>query len=72
MFAAATLSGPFRATGTYTFEPLDGDTRLHLIMEGEPGGVMKLAAAALGAAIRHQVETQQAHLKEFLEGGRSC
>ena len=70
MFAATTLSGPFRATGTYTFEPLDGDTRLNLVMEGEPGGVMKLAAAALGPAIKRQVETQQAHLKELLEGGR--
>ena len=71
-FAATTLSGPFRATGTYTFEPLDGDTRLNLVMEGEPGGVMKLAAVALSAAITRQVETQQAHLKALLEGGRSC
>jgi hypothetical protein len=38
----------------------------------EPGGVMKLTAAAFSLAIKRQVETQQAHLKELLEGGRSC
>jgi hypothetical protein len=38
----------------------------------EPGGGMKLTAAAFSLAITRQVETQQAHLKELLEGGRSC
>ena len=71
-FVARTLSGPFQATGTYTFEPSNGGTRLNLVMEGEPGGVMKLATPALTAAVKRQVETQQAHLKKLLEGERSC
>jgi len=68
VFAAKTLSGPFLATGTYTFEPVAEGTRVTVVVEGEPAGVARLGGAMLAPAIRKQVETQQGHLKELLEG----
>jgi uncharacterized membrane protein len=68
VFAAKTLSGPFLATGTYTFEPVPEGTRVDVVVEGEPAGVARFGAAMLTPAIRKQVETQQGHLKELLEG----
>lgn len=69
IFAAKTLSGPFLATGTYTFEPTPQGTRLTVVVEGEPAGVARFSGAMLTPAIRKQVETQQRHLKELLENG---
>ncbi len=68
VFAAKTLSGPFLATGTYTFAPVPEGTRVDVVVEGEPAGVARFGAAMLTPAIRKQVETQQGHLKELLEG----
>ena len=68
VFAAKTLSGPFLATGTYTFEPVPEGTRVDVVVEGEPAGVARFSGAMLTPAIRKQVETQQGHLKELLEG----
>jgi len=67
VFAAKTLSGPFLATGTYTFEPVPEGTRLTVVVEGEPAGVARLGGAMLAPAIKKQVETQQGHLKNLLE-----
>ncbi len=67
VFAARTLSGPFLATGTYTFEPIAEGTRLTVVVEGEPAGVARLGGAMVTPVIRKQVETQQGHLKELLE-----
>ncbi len=36
VFAAKTLSGPFLATGTYTFAPVPEGTRVDVVVEGEP------------------------------------
>ncbi len=66
-FAARTLSGPFQATGTYVLDPVDGGTRLTLVMEGEPGGAMKLAGPMIARTIKKQIETQVDHLKRLLE-----
>ena len=67
VFAAKTLSGPFLATGTYTFEPVPEGARVTVVMEGEPAGVAKLGGAMMTPAIRKQVEAQQGHLKKLLE-----
>jgi len=68
IFAARTLSGPFLATGTYTFEPVPEGARLTVTVEGEPAGMVKFGSAMLAPAVKKQVETQQGRLKELLEG----
>ncbi|MFW6092090.1 MAG: SRPBCC family protein [Actinomycetota bacterium] len=63
-----TAHGPFPMETAYTWDPFDGNrTRMTLRNRGEPRGFSRIAAPALGAAIRRANRKDLARLKELLE-----
>ena len=59
--------GPMPLEETFTFEPVEGGTRVTLIGEGEPRGFFRLADPIVVRMFRRQVEANLANLKEILE-----
>jgi Polyketide cyclase / dehydrase and lipid transport len=55
---------------TYTFEEAPGRTRLTRVVEGEPGGVFKLADPLIERALERQVSPDLATLYDLLEARR--
>ena len=66
-FGLRTTSGPIRAEGEYTFEPVEGGTKVTLAFEAELGGFFKLAKPIFARAIKRQGEGNLAGLKDLLE-----
>ena len=62
-----TTEGPISAQATFTFETVEGGTRVNYTFEGEARGVFKLADAILARMIQRQVETDFSNLKDLLE-----
>lgn len=60
-------SGPVLFDQSFTFEPVEGGTKLSLFAEGETGGFFKLAEPILNRNMQNQLEENFAHLKEILE-----
>ena len=54
-------------TTTFRFEPVQGGTRLAVVVEGEPAGLFKAAAPLMLALIRQQFESDLRRLKRLLE-----
>jgi uncharacterized membrane protein len=54
-------------TTTFLFEPTHGDTRLTVVVEGEPSGLFKAAAPLILGTIRQQFEGDLRRLKTLLE-----
>jgi carbon monoxide dehydrogenase subunit G len=54
-----------------TYEPEGEGTRINVVMEGEPGGFFKLAEPLVERAIRREMETNFATLKDVLESQSS-
>jgi hypothetical protein len=54
-------------TTTFLFEPVQGDTRLTVIVEGEPDGLFKAAAPLVLGTVRQQFEGDLRRLKTLLE-----
>jgi hypothetical protein len=54
-------------TTTFLFEPVQGGTRLTVIVEGEPAGLFKAAAPLVLGTIRQQFEGDLLRLKTLLE-----
>jgi uncharacterized protein YndB with AHSA1/START domain len=70
-FALKVLSGPVPFTVEQTLEPTDGGTRVHLVLEGEPGGFFKLAEPLVERAVRRQMQADFDQLKDILEAQSS-
>jgi uncharacterized membrane protein len=66
-WAYKTISGPFASAALYTLEPVDGGTKVTMIVEGEVGGFFKLAEPVMAAMSRRQLESGLANLKDVLE-----
>ncbi len=62
-----TVAGPIPMTGTQTYEPVDGDTKLTVSGEGEAGGFFKLTEPVVAQMIRRQNQTGLDNLKDLLE-----
>lgn len=62
-----TVAGPIPMTGTQTYEPIDGATKLTVSGEGEVGGFFKLAEPVLAQMTRRQLQTGLDNLKDLLE-----
>jgi uncharacterized membrane protein len=60
-------SGPFPVEGGYTFEPIEGGTRVTVTGQGDTGGFFKLADPIVARMVKRQIEADSANLKEFLE-----
>jgi carbon monoxide dehydrogenase subunit G len=68
-FALHATSGPVQFRVQQTYEPTDEGARITVVMEGEPGGFFKLAEPLVQRAIRREMETNFATLKDILESG---
>jgi hypothetical protein len=52
---------------SYTVESAGDGTRLHVVSEAEPGGIMKLAGPMITRMARNQIASDYANLKRLLE-----
>jgi uncharacterized membrane protein len=67
-FSIKTLSGPIPFRVQHTLEPSSGGgTRLHVTLEGEPGGLFKIAEPLVMRNAQRQVATDFATLKRLVE-----
>lgn len=64
-----TAQGPFPMRTTYTWEPVEGGTRMTLSNAGEPRGFARLGAPVLERAMRRATSKDLARLKALLETG---
>ncbi len=65
--AVRSAGGPVPFHGSWTFEPVDGGTRVSWVLEGEPGGFFRLAEPLVERAARRQTASDFATLKDLLE-----
>jgi carbon monoxide dehydrogenase subunit G len=66
-FAFKAISGPMTFEQRFTLTPTAGGTKLDTVIEGEPGGLLKLAGPALAPAVNKQLNDQFQQLKQLLE-----
>jgi uncharacterized protein YndB with AHSA1/START domain len=62
-----TVSGTFPVHIVREVEPAAGATRVHAVIQGEAGGIFRLATPLLNQMTRRQIEGDYARLKELLE-----
>ena len=62
-----TSEGPFPMETTYTWQAVDGGTRMTLRNRGEPAGFSRLAAPLMAPAMRRANRKDLAKLKAILE-----
>lgn len=60
-------NGPFPLDALYMLEPSEGNTRLTLIIRGEPGGFFKIAEPLVVSMAKRSYESDLHNLKEMLE-----
>lgn len=65
--AMRSIRSPFPMAVTYSFEPADGGTRMTIRVEGEPGGMYRLAGPFLPGMVRRSVAGDLRRLKAILE-----
>ena len=68
LFAVLMNNGPLKVAITFNFKTLGSGTKLTVSVQGEPGGMFKLAEGVLSKQIKGQMEQNLAHLKKELEG----
>src|SRR5919201_1856805 len=66
-FDLQALSGPIRFRAEHRLEPTNGGTRIHFVLEGEPGGFFRFAEPIVERQARRQVESDFETLKQLLE-----
>lgn len=68
-FSLRTLSGPIPFQVRHTLEAADGgeSTRVHVELEGEPGGLFRLTEPLVMRNAQRQIEGDFATLKEMVE-----
>jgi hypothetical protein len=64
-----TAEGPFPMETTYTWEPVEGGTRMTLRNRGTPSGFGSLAAPKMARAMRRATTKDLAALRRLLESG---
>jgi uncharacterized protein YndB with AHSA1/START domain len=70
-FAFKSTSGPAESKDEYTFESVEGGTKVIRVAEAEMSGLFKLAEPVVARMMRRQFETNFAHLKDLLEAQAS-
>jgi uncharacterized membrane protein len=59
--------GPIPIEAQRIFEPVEGGTRVTLIVKAEPGGLLRIAEPLLGAILKRRLEADAAKAKDVLE-----
>lgn len=68
IFSGKVTEGPVPFEFTQTFEPVDGGTRVTMVIEGEPGGFFKLAGGMVQKQLQTQIAGDFERAKKILEG----
>ena len=63
----STSGGPISSDVGFTFESVEGGTRVAFVGGGEGSGLFKIAEPLLGRTLKRQWETNVANLKDLLE-----
>ena len=58
---------PFPMTIAFTFESVPGETRVHQVVDAEPGGFFKLAGPLLVAAAKRQFQNDLDNFRDLME-----
>ncbi len=66
-YSAKSTSGPFPVQGSYTFESVNGGTRLTFVGEAQLGGFLKLIEPLVRRRQQKRYEADYGKLKELLE-----
>jgi len=66
-FTFKSTSGPVESKDEYTFESVEGGTKVTRVAEAEMGGFFRLAEPIAARMMRRQFETNFANLKDLLE-----
>jgi uncharacterized protein YndB with AHSA1/START domain len=67
--AMRSIRSPFPMAVTYSFAPADGGTRMAIRVEGEPGGMYRLAGPFLPGMVQRSVAKDLRRLKAIIEPG---
>jgi uncharacterized protein YndB with AHSA1/START domain len=62
-----TLTKPFPTTSTFTFDPVDGGTRVSQTIDSEPGGFFKLAEPLVVTIAKRQFQGDLDNLRDLME-----
>ncbi len=65
--ATKTKSWPIPVESQWTFERVEGGTRVDVTLVAEPGGFFKLAEPLLVSILKRQFEADSANLKDLME-----
>ncbi len=66
-YAIKATSGPMPFEQRFTLTPTTEGTQLDTVIEGEPGGLLKLAGPVVASAVNKQLNDQLNKLKQLLE-----
>ncbi len=65
--AQKSKSGPIPSEVRQTFEPVEGGTRVGVVLQAEPGGFFRLAEPLVNSMLKRAIETDFANLKDLME-----
>ena len=65
--SSKSIKSPIPATGGYTYESVEGGTKVTVVGEVEPGGFFKLAKPIIAREGKREWETSLGNLKDLLE-----
>lgn len=68
-FGIKITSGPVLGEAEYSFEPVNGGSKVSVEVEAEAGGFFKLADPLVARTLQRQYEANLATLKDLLEAG---
>jgi uncharacterized protein YndB with AHSA1/START domain len=66
-FTLDSKSRPFPGEARWTFDAVEGATRVSVVLQAEPGGFFKLAEPLLRSFTKRTMETELANLKDLVE-----
>ena len=66
-YTSRSKAGPFPFQARWIFEPVEGGTRVSVVIEAEPAGFFKLAEPILVSITKRQFQTDLENLKELME-----
>jgi len=66
-FTLDSKARPFPGEARWSFDAVEGGTRVSVVVQAEPGGFFKLAEPLLASMVKRQFEADLANLKDLME-----